>query len=162
MHGRLAAALALRARARPPPRVTRLLHTSPALGGAPASRVASVALNKRIDPKALTVTRTRSPKEKTPNEKLVFGAAMSDHMLEVDWDASVGWHKPAIVPYHPLAIDPAASSLHYGIEVCPHAECPRGTGGCARNGTLLLWAPDFARERGLWRLHFNTNVTTGC
>jgi branched-chain amino acid aminotransferase len=54
-------------------------------------------------------------------EKLVFGATMSDHMLEIDYDDRLegdakGWSLPAIVPYHNLAIDPAASVLHYALE----------------------------------------------
>jgi hypothetical protein len=38
-------------------------------------------------------------------------------MLEIDWDAEKGWSVPKITPYHFLSISPAASSLHYGIEV---------------------------------------------
>ncbi|RYG46201.1 hypothetical protein EON67_09815, partial [archaeon] len=54
---------------------------------------------------------------KVAKEKLTFGAVTSDHMLEVDWTAKDGWAAPVISPYHPLAIDPAASVLHYGLEV---------------------------------------------
>jgi hypothetical protein len=50
-------------------------------------------------------------------EGLVFGASMTDHMLEVDWTAERGWGAPAIVPYANLQLDPAASVLHYGVEV---------------------------------------------
>jgi hypothetical protein len=38
-------------------------------------------------------------------------------MLEIDWDAEKGWSAPKITPYHFLSISPAASALHYGIEV---------------------------------------------
>jgi branched-chain amino acid aminotransferase len=65
----------------------------------------------------LSITRTKTPKEKTPNEKLVFGRYFSDHMLEVDWDEKHGWGKPVISPYHKLELDPSASVLHYAIEV---------------------------------------------
>lgn len=54
---------------------------------------------------------------KVAKEKLTFGAVTSDHMLEVDWTAKDGWATPVISPYHPLSIDPAASVLHYGLEV---------------------------------------------
>jgi branched-chain amino acid aminotransferase len=65
----------------------------------------------------LTIERTKHPKSRQAKETLKFGATMSDHMLEIDWDAKDGWHAPKIVPYGPLAIDPAASSLHYALEV---------------------------------------------
>jgi branched-chain amino acid aminotransferase len=35
---------------------------------------------------------------------------------QIDWDAQKGWHAPRIIPYQALAIDPAASVLHYGLE----------------------------------------------
>ena len=65
----------------------------------------------------MTVTRTSTPKPKVARDKLVFGATMTDHMMEVDWSVGGGWGAPRIVPYHALAIDPAASSLHYGVQV---------------------------------------------
>jgi len=34
----------------------------------------------------LTVTRTTSPKEKIPYEKLKFGHTFTDHMMEIDWN----------------------------------------------------------------------------
>jgi branched-chain amino acid aminotransferase len=51
------------------------------------------------------------------NDKLVFGAVSTDHLLEIDWTATAGYEKPTITPYHKLEIDPAASVLHYGLEV---------------------------------------------
>lgn len=55
--------------------------------------------------------------EKVPYDKLAFGKTFTDHMLEVDWNDQEGWKEPAISPYHPLQIDPAASSLHYALQV---------------------------------------------
>jgi hypothetical protein len=80
-------------------------------------------LRRRSQPAAIQVTRTSAPKPKLAKEKLVFGATMSDHMLEVDWTAERGWGAPVIVPYHALQLDPAASSLHYGVEVRSADEC---------------------------------------
>ena len=58
------------------------------------------------------------PKTRLPNSELVFGKTFSDHMLEVEYDAAKGgWGKPLISPYHKLQIDPAASVLHYALEV---------------------------------------------
>ena len=41
---------------------------------------------------------------------------MSDHMLVIDWSHDQGWDAPRILPYQPLQLDPASSSLHYGLE----------------------------------------------
>jgi hypothetical protein len=38
-------------------------------------------------------------------------------MFLMDYDVSKGWFNPRIEPYGPLAIDPAAMSLHYGQEI---------------------------------------------
>ena len=74
--------------------------------------------------------RTTSPKPKQPKEELLFGATFTDHLLECDWDVEKGWHTPRIIPYGDFAIDPAASVLHYGIEV-----------RCARALSAPLWGP---------------------
>eukprot|EP00501_MAST-03F_sp_TOSAG23-6_P001628 GSMAST32.ASY1.ANO1.1695.1 assembled CDS len=37
-------------------------------------------------------------------------------MLEIDWNADTGWHTPLIKPYGDMAISPAASALHYGLQ----------------------------------------------
>lgn len=70
-----------------------------------------------IDPSKLSVTLSDKLKPKTEYEKLLFGKTFSDHMLEIDWDIDNGWHDPKIIPYQNLSISPAASALHYGIEV---------------------------------------------
>jgi len=69
-----------------------------------------------VDSSKLTVTRTQNPKPKTVKEELVFGKAMSDHMLEVDWFKGKGWTAPRIVPFGNLSIHPASSCLHYALE----------------------------------------------
>lgn len=66
----------------------------------------------------LEVIRTTSPKPKPEDaRKIAFGDVLSDHMLLIDWSEDCGWHVPRIVPFGPLPITPAASSLHYGLEV---------------------------------------------
>ena len=57
----------------------------------------------------------RKPIEKDPS-KLGFGRMFSDHMFEMNYNPDQGWHDPRIVPYHPLALDPATMVLHYGQE----------------------------------------------
>jgi len=69
-----------------------------------------------IDHIELTVTTTDTPKTKLPENELKFGHTFTDHMFEVDWNEDEGWHSPRVVPYGPLAVDPAASSLHYALQ----------------------------------------------
>lgn len=82
----------------------------------PTNAVGGSAVNKKIDASQMEVTKTTTPKEKVPFEQLKFGHTFTDHMLEVDYSPEEGWGKPRIVPHGPLAIDPAASSLHYGLQ----------------------------------------------
>ena len=66
----------------------------------------------------IPVERTKSPKAKpTDSSKLGFGNYYTDHMFLMNYDAGQGWHDPRIVPYGPIALDPAAMCLHYGQEV---------------------------------------------
>jgi len=74
-------------------------------------------LARPLQPSKIETVRTTSPKPKLPKEELLFGATFTDHLLECDWDVEKGWHTPRIIPYGDFAIDPAASVLHYGIEV---------------------------------------------
>jgi len=51
-----------------------------------------------------------------------FGDFFTDHTSVVDWSANEGghggeWHDARIEPYGPIAMDPAASVLHYGQEI---------------------------------------------
>lgn len=77
----------------------------------------------QIDASKLTVQRTTTPRPTLPKEQLKFGQLMSDHMLQIDWDYKNGWHAPTITPYGPLAIDPAASVLHYALECFEGMKC---------------------------------------
>jgi branched-chain amino acid aminotransferase len=43
-----------------------------------------------------------------------FGRYFTDHMVKIDWTAEHGWDDGAVLPYGPLLLDPATSSLHYG------------------------------------------------
>lgn len=61
----------------------------------------------------LQITRTQTPKQK-PQGPLGFGKHFTDHMLIIDYTEGRGWHDARIVPYGPLSLDPATTSLHYG------------------------------------------------
>src|SRR5262245_52605054 len=49
-----------------------------------------------------------------PSADLGFGRFFTDRMFIMDWTAQNGWHGQRIVPRATLALDPAASVLHYG------------------------------------------------
>jgi len=53
-------------------------------------------------------------------------------MLEVEWERGTGWCAPRIVPYHPLALDPSASVLHYALECFEGFKAYRGVDGKIR------------------------------
>ena len=59
------------------------------------------------------VTRTTHPKQKPDPDHLHFGQDFSDHMFIMDYDEGQGWHDGRVVPYAPIAIDPASCVLHY-------------------------------------------------
>ncbi|KAJ5688752.1 hypothetical protein N7462_003144 [Penicillium macrosclerotiorum] len=40
----------------------------------------------------------------------------ADHMLQIQWSESYGWHEPRIVPYGNLSIDPTAGVFNYAFE----------------------------------------------
>ncbi len=64
----------------------------------------------------LDIKITRNPNsrlESTDFSKLVFGHTFTDHMLVADY-ADGEWKNFEILPYGPIALSPAISSLHYG------------------------------------------------
>lgn len=46
-----------------------------------------------------------------------FGTNFTDHMITIDWSEAVGWHNATLGPRRPIALDPAASVLHYAQEI---------------------------------------------
>ncbi len=47
-----------------------------------------------------------------------FGKVFTDHMVTIDYDEEKGgWHSARIGPREPIALDPAASVLHYAQEI---------------------------------------------
>jgi branched-chain amino acid aminotransferase len=45
---------------------------------------------------------------------LGFGRVFSEHMVTIRYTEGSGWARGELVPYAPIALDPAASVLHYG------------------------------------------------
>lgn len=86
----------------------------------------------------IRVELTKNPKEKPQDQsKLGFGNYYTDHMFLMNYDEGQGWHDPRIVPYGPIALDPAAMCLHYGQEVFEGLKAYR-----TNDGRILLFRPD--------------------
>jgi branched-chain amino acid aminotransferase len=85
----------------------------------------------------IPVTRTSSPRPRPAESALGFGKYFADHMLVVDYTDGQGWHDARIVPYGTLALDPAASVLHYGQAMFEGLKAYR-----LADGRIALFRPD--------------------
>jgi len=65
-----------------------------------------------------------------------FGLRFTDHMVSIDWSEEAGWHNPAVLPYGPIALDPAASVLHYAQEIFEGLKAYRHP-----DGSMALFRP---------------------
>ena len=43
-----------------------------------------------------------------------FGRYFTDNMVRAMWNESDGWHNAELIPYGPIAMDPATNFIHYG------------------------------------------------
>ncbi len=83
----------------------------------------------------IKVTLTENPKLKPADEsKLGFGRILTDHMLLMDHESSIGWHNARIVPYGDLKFDPAAACLHYSQEIFEGLKAY-----CGKDGGIYLF-----------------------
>ena len=62
----------------------------------------------------ISVTPTPRTRAMPAAKDLGFGKVFADHMFAMDYEEARGWYGARIVPHGPIAIDPAASVLHYG------------------------------------------------
>jgi len=90
----------------------------------------------------ITLQRTEHPKAKPDESNLSFGVHYTDHMLIIDHEEGKGWHNARIVPYAPLAIDPAAMVLHYAMESFEGLKAYR-----TPSGDVQLFRPDKNAQR---------------
>ena len=66
-----------------------------------------------------------------------FGTVFTDHMVSIDYDEGEGWHSATLGPRGPIALDPAASVLHYAQEIFEGMKAYR-----LADGTMALFRPD--------------------
>ena len=86
----------------------------------------------------ITIEKTKAPKQKPLDQsKLGFGLYYTDHMFLMNYKEGKGWHDPRIVPYGPIALDPAAMCLHYGQEVFEGMKAYYGA-----DGKIRLFRPE--------------------
>ncbi|QPK82712.1 branched-chain amino acid aminotransferase [Corynebacterium qintianiae] len=71
-----------------------------------------------------------------------FGQVFTDHMVTIDWNPELGWHDAQVRPYAPIALDPAASVLHYGQAIFEGLKAFRN-----RGGGITTFRPDQNAQR---------------
>jgi branched-chain amino acid aminotransferase len=70
-------------------------------------------------------------------ESLGFGKIFSDHLFEMDYSPSKGWHNPTIRPVESLPIHPATMFIHYGQAIFEGLKAFR-----QENGDIVLFRAD--------------------
>ena len=91
------------------------------------------------------VTKTLNPKQKPDPDKLDFGTVFTDHMFIMNYTEERGWHDGRIVPYAPIALEPAAAVLHYAQEMFEGLKAYK-----TNEGKVLLFRPDMNAKRATW------------
>lgn len=89
-----------------------------------------------------SVELTKNPKQKPDPDSLRFGTVFTDHMFVMDYDHENGWHDGKIVPYGPLALDPATVVFHYGQEMFEGLKAYK-----TKEGKVQLFRPDMNAKR---------------
>ena len=118
------------------------------LAGVAARRTASLvrplSSGAGIDVSALTVTRSEACRSPPENAALKgqFGKIFSDHMFVCDHVKGAGWGAPRVVPHAPLALSPAAMTLHYALQCFEGMKAYRGD-----DGSIRLFRPDLNAAR---------------
>ena len=85
----------------------------------------------------ISIQKTTTPKTKPDQTKLGFGNYYTDHMFLMNYDEGEGWHDARIVPYGPIALDPAAMVLHYAQEIFEGLKAYR-----TAEGKIQLFRPE--------------------
>ncbi|MFC6355161.1 branched-chain amino acid aminotransferase [Luethyella okanaganae] len=87
------------------------------------------------------VTRNLAAKSTAEREKILanpgFGKYFTDHMVDICWSATGGWHRPRVQPYGPIPLDPSAAVLHYAQEIFEGLKAYRHA-----DGSIWSFRPD--------------------
>ena len=65
----------------------------------------------------IKITKTTTPNQMPPEDKLGFGKVFTDHMFVMDYEEGKGWYDARIVPFGKISLHPASTVLHYGAEI---------------------------------------------
>ncbi len=85
----------------------------------------------------IAITKTTTPNAKPTDEsKLGFGTIFTDHMFQMDYNPTDGWHNGRIIPFAPISLHPASTVLHYGAEIFEGMKAYRTV-----NGDISLFRP---------------------
>jgi branched-chain amino acid aminotransferase len=89
----------------------------------------------------MDIARELTPKEKLKPLfedplKLPFGRHFTDHMFTMEFAPAKGWHRPRIMPYGPLALEPSANVFHYSQEVFEGQKAYKSS-----RGEILMFRP---------------------
>jgi branched-chain amino acid aminotransferase len=90
----------------------------------------------------ISITKSTTPKQKPDPAVLEFGKVFTDHMFVMDYDTGIGWHDARIIPYGPIALDPAAAVFHYAQEMFEGLKAYK-----AEDGSIRLFRPDMNARR---------------
>ncbi len=85
---------------------------------------------------SIPITRSETIKEHPRDDELSFGEIFTDHMLLMDYNLADGWNNPRIEPYRAIALEPAATILHYAQAVFEGLKAFRTT-----DGRITLFRP---------------------
>ncbi|MFJ7934535.1 branched-chain amino acid aminotransferase [Sporosarcina sp. NPDC096371] len=85
----------------------------------------------------IEITLSENKKQKPSSDQLEFGRVFTDHMFIADYCEGQGWTRHRIVPYAPIALDPAATIFHYGQTVFEGMKAYIG-----QDGKVLLFRPE--------------------
>jgi branched-chain amino acid aminotransferase len=71
-----------------------------------------------------------------------FGTYFTDHMASATWTRDGGWQDAGVLPYGPIAMDPASAVLHYGQEIFEGLKAYRHA-----DGSVWAFRPEANSER---------------
>jgi len=87
---------------------------------------------------AIRIHKAETLKSLPSADNLGFGKYFSDHLFSARYARSKGWHDLQVAPYQSLALDPAASVLHYGQALFEGLKAFRQP-----DGSVALFRPDY-------------------